>query len=374
MQISQITFENWKNFRRISFDLPRRLFVIGPNAAGKSNLLDGLRFLRDIANPEGGFQRAIRARGGVSQIRCLHARKQPLVGLDVRLEIDGEVWRYKLEFKQDKQRRPLVECEEVWRANRKLLDRPTKDDKADPSRLTQTHLEQVVANKEFRPVAESLSGIRYQHVVPQLIREPDRFVSREEDPFGGDFLDRVAQTNKRVLASRLKKINEALTVAVPQLKELKLEPDDRGVPHLKGLYEHWRPNAGWQSEDQFSDGTLRLFGLMWSLLDGNKPLLLEEPELSLHSAVVRYVPIMMQRIARTNQRQVVVSTHSSELLSDEGISTDEVLILIPGSDGTTARLASTFREVRDLVEGGLPVGDATLALAAPERASQLALF
>jgi predicted ATPase len=62
--------------------------------------------------------------------------------------------------------------------------------------------------------------------------------------------------------------------------------DETGQPHLKALYEHHRPKAGWQGEEQFSDGTLRLIGLLWSLLEGDSLLLLEEPELSLNQAVL----------------------------------------------------------------------------------------
>ena len=34
--------------------LGRRMFLVGTNASGKSNFLDALRFLRDIAKTEGG--------------------------------------------------------------------------------------------------------------------------------------------------------------------------------------------------------------------------------------------------------------------------------------------------------------------------------
>lgn len=37
MRISEIRLENWKNFRLAEVQLQRRMFVIGPNAAGKSN-------------------------------------------------------------------------------------------------------------------------------------------------------------------------------------------------------------------------------------------------------------------------------------------------------------------------------------------------
>jgi hypothetical protein len=143
---------------------------------------------------------------------------------------------------------------------------------------------------------------------------------------------------------------------------------------LTGRYEHWRPNAGWQTEEHFSDGTLRLLGLLWALLEGNAPLLLEEPELSLHAAVVRYIPSMMNRAGRKSSRQVLISTHSADLLSDEGIAPEEVVLLEPSGDGTRAVVAVQNQQVRALVEGGLTIGDAVLPLTAPRAASQLALF
>lgn len=374
MKFDRVRLENWKNFRSFDVPLQRRVFIVGPNASGKSNFLDAFRFLRDVADPEGGFQRAVKIRGGVSQIRCLHARQQPNVALDVTMTLDDGVWSYRLEFAQDNQRRALVRKEVVVKDGKTILSRPNGLDERDPNRLTQTHLEQVNANKGFRSIAEFFAQIRYLHVVPQLVRESDRMAPRSQDPYGSDFLEQIAHTPKRTLESRLKRINQALKVAVPQLRELKLDRDDRGVPHLKGLYEHWRPNAGWQTEEHFSDGTLRLLGLLWAFLEGNAPLLLEEPELSLHAAVVRFIPPMMMRTGRKSSRQVLVSTHSADLLSDEGISAEEVVLLEPSGDGTRAVMAVQNGQIRALLEGGLSVADAVLPYTAPREASQLALF
>ena len=293
------------------------------------------------------------------------------------MDIADETWGYRLEFNQDNTRRPVVRREVVWRGSDELLTRPNDQDRDDPQRLTQTHLEQVNANKEFRAVAEFLAQVRYLHLVPQLVRDRDRYVGQERDPFGGDFLDQLARLQrdqKRTFDSRMRRITEALRVAVPQLEKLRLESDERGVPHLRGLYKHWRPDAGWQNEDQFSDGTLRLMGLLWALLDGVAPLLLEEPELSLHSAVVRYIPTMMWRVGRKAGRQTVVSTHSAELLSDESISGEEVLMLQPSKAGTNVSVASSHREIRALLAGGLSMGDAVLPRTAPRGAEQLSLM
>ena len=143
---------------------------------------------------------------------------------------------------------------------------------------------------------------------------------------------------------------------------------------LKGLYKHWRPKAGWQTEEQFSDGTLRLLGLLWVFLDGSAPLLLEEPELSLHTEVVRHIPQMMHRLGRSSGRQIIVSTHSAELLSDPGIALEEIMLLFPSTNGTTVMIASDDKQIRAIVEGGSTPAAVVLPRTAPENAAQLSLF
>jgi len=374
LRFTQISLENWRNFLNVDVTLQRRVFIVGPNASGKSNLLDALKFLRDLADDQGGFQRAVRARRGVSQIRSLHARRYPNVVVDVALDLNSAHWHYRIEFTQDNQRRPIIARELVRRGTSVIIERPDDDDKNDPSRLTQTYLEQVNANRRFREVGEFFAQVRYLHLVPQLVREPDRSVGRVRDPYGGDFLERLARASRNTRESRLRRIREALRVAVPQLRELILDRDVRGVPHLKGLYEHWRPNPGWQTEEQFSDGTLRLLGLLWVFLDGVAPLLLEEPELSLHSTAVRHIPRMIARLGRKTGRQVLLSTHSPDLLSDEGVAPEEVLLLEPSKEGTRITVANDDKQVQQLLEGGATLPEVVFPRTAPARAAQLSLF
>jgi energy-coupling factor transporter ATP-binding protein EcfA2 len=376
MRFTRLRLENWRNFLIANIALRRRTFLVGPNAAGKSNLLDVFRFLRDIANPKGGFLGAVESRLGVSQIRSLHARRYPNVVIEVEADLEtSKRWTYRLEFSQSNQRVPLISREVVTRGGTTLVERPDEFDKTDPRRLTQTHLEQVNVNRDSRPLVDFFADVRYLHLVPQLVREPERSLGRVRDPFGGDFLEQLARTPKRVLRSRLGRIRDALRVAVPQLKELDLARDPAtGVPHLKGLYEHWRPNAGWQTEDQLSDGTLRLLGLLWVFLDGAGPLLLEEPELSLHAAVVRHIPQMIHRLGRKSGRQVLLSTHSADLLNDSGIAPEEVVLLTPSKEGTSLTTAAADQQVHSLLQAGLTMAEAVLPKTAPESAKQLALF
>lgn len=213
--------------------------------------------------------------------------------------------------------------------------------------------------------------------MPHLIREPERVRRVEQDPFGADFLEQLAHMkarDPRRLEQRLARIGEALRVAVPQFASLSVDRDVAGRPHLRARYEHWRPGAGWQSEDQFSDGTLRLIGLLWALSDGSGPLLLEEPELSLHPAVVRLLPAMFWRLTRKRGRQVIVSTHSPDLLVDEGIAPEEVLLLSPTDNGTDVAVSADDKEIAALIAGGASLAEAVVPATAPRRLEQLSLF
>ena len=376
LRVTRLRATNWRNFTKLDVALQRRAFLVGPNASGKSNLLDAFRFLHDIVAIGGGFQAAVQRRHGVSRIRSLSARKVTDVTLDITIGNDEDLsaWRYVLEFAQDNQRRPFVTSEKVWKSDDLVLSRPDTEDQLDQARLGQTHLEQVNVNKEFRGVADFLETVRYLHIVPQLVREPDRSVGKHDDPYGGDFLETIAAANARTRDARLRRIRDSLRVAVPQLKELELSRDQKGTPHLRGRYEHWRARGAWQTEEDFSDGTLRLVGLLWALLQGDGPLLLEEPELSLHPDVIGYVPQMVARIQARSGRQVLLSTHSPDLLGDDNIDANEVLLLRPSPEGTDVKPASSYNQVLELLAGGLTLGQAVLPLTRPTDVQQLALF
>jgi predicted ATPase len=371
MIVSHITLKNWRNFQSVDVDMGNRVFLVGPNASGKSNFLDVFRFLRDITKPGGGLQKAISDRGGIPKIRCLAARRESDVEIEVSLAETAAkdvLWRYAIGIKQEARgsRNTYLTYERVWEGDQQILNRPDQGDEQDQLRLTQTHLEQVSLNQNFRDISKFFDSVQYLHLIPQLIRYPGAFPGPgiPGDPYGQNFLVRVAKTNARTRGSRLKKIEGALRVVVPQLRHLTDIKDESGIPHLEATYEHWRPKGAKQREDQFSDGTLRLIGLLWALLDGDSLLLLEEPELSLNSGIVSKLPALMHRLqqqTRSRQRrQVMLSTHSADLLSDKGIGGEEVLILSPGAEGTAVNVASSIREIRGLLEGGLSVADAVL--------------
>lgn len=152
MIVTRLRLKNWRNFRSVNITLGKRIFLVGPNASGKSNFLDAFRFLRDIARSEGGgLQKAVTERGGISKIRCLAARRDPDIEIEVHLaeEYDpGTIWRYALGIRQESRgyRQPYLTFEKVWKREKLILDRPDEQDQEDRLRLIQTHLEQINVN------------------------------------------------------------------------------------------------------------------------------------------------------------------------------------------------------------------------------------
>lgn len=385
MLITRLALKNWRNFKKIDIHLRERVYVIGPNASGKSNLLDVLRFLRDVAKPEGGgLQKAVKDRGGMTKLRCLLARKDPEIAIELEVAEKFDtpsIWKYCLAFRSEGKgaQRVLVSQEKVenFETGKVLLNRPNKSDESDKDLLTQTHLEQINTNKEFRELADFFANVTYLHLVPQLLKHADQLggYRLEDDPFGQAFLERIAKMPEKTQQSRLRKIEDVLKICVPNMRNLRFKRDEvNGTPHLEALYEHWRPDAGWQREDQFSDGTLRLLGIMWSLLEGDSLLLLEEPELSLNEDIVRQIHHLLYRMQRQAKyrRQVFVTTHSEAMLQDQSIDALEVIRLEPTKDGTVAH--ETSEDDLNLIKSGYTVAEVLLPKAKPAKVDQLKLF
>jgi predicted ATPase len=386
MRISRIELKNWKNFKSASVDLGQRAFFIGPNASGKSNLFDAVLFLRDLAaSGGGGLQAAVAIRRGMPAIRTLHATQPAHVQIALDLADNEQVhWRYQVEFtstgtkgRKLRLRREVVHLLPALSDPLPILDRPDDADREDEERLTETALEQTSANQKFRAIAEFLRSVRYLHIVPQIIREPARIPDPIGDPYGGDLLARIHACPERSRKKRLRLMAEALKIAVPQFAGLELQVDEAGQPHLVAKYVHWRTHGAFQDESQFSDGTLRLLGLIWSLQERGGPLLIEEPELSLHADVVTQLPQMIAKAARKSGRQVLISTHSPDLLAAPSIGLDEIFLLEPGEQGTTIVPATTIEGAWAMLAKGIPLPEIVLPKSRPkdaERLGQLSLF
>lgn len=375
MVISRIKLKNWRNFRSVDVPLLDTTYILGPNASGKSNFLDVFRFLRDIATPQGGGVRnALEIRGGFSKVRCLAARQKPNIVIELELAKDfsseAPLWRYCLEIGQQSRGLflPKVIKESVYSyaEARYVLQRPNADDKKDAQRLTQTAIEQIAMNGAFREIAEFFSETLYLHLVPQLLKFGSELAVKKmtNDPFGQGFLDKIARAPEKTRMSRLRRIESILKGAIHGFSDLSFEMDKGGQPHLQMRYLHWRSKGGFQTEEDFSDGTLRLIGLLWTLLENGSLILLEEPELSLNNAIVEHIPEMIQRARDSRKRgdcgQIFISTHSEVLLNSPVIKGQYLTIEPRVVNGEGSVISGPSEMEQKAMDSGLSPADVLL--------------
>lgn len=372
MFITHLKLKNWRNFRNVDVTFKDVTYIMGPNASGKSNFLDVFRFLRDIANPQGGgLQQALESRGGMSKVRCLAARNNPQIMVEVELSENFEanpLWRYTLEIRQESTGKHAVyvsrETVVSLAENKTLLSRPSKTDIDDKRLLSQTALEQIGLNAKFREIADFFEGILYLHLVPQLLKFGNELAVKRmtNDPFGQGFLESIATTTDKTRSSRLKRIERILKEVIHGMSDLKFERDEAGRPHLKMRYSHWRPNGGWQTEEEFSDGTLRMIALLWTLLANSSVILLEEPELSLHQEIVEKIPELIQRARNSKKKiggQIFISTHSRVML-DSPVIKGQYLVLDVSDNGEGTKVLTPNEQEELALQSGASPADILL--------------
>jgi len=136
--------------------------------------------------------------------------------------------------------------------------------------------------------------------------------------------------------------------------------DGEGRPHIEMRYITFRPHGARQLEDQLSDGTLRLIGLLWLLQEKHTaPLLLEEPELSLNEEIVRKLHRIFSKMSGRLNQQIFITTHSYALLYNPGIPGDSIFKVEPGDDGS--RIVGHDRSELVAMANGIPPSDVVLS-------------
>lgn len=373
MQLVSLDLKHWRNFKKAHVDFQRRTFVVGPNASGKTNLLDSLRFLRDIAAEDGGLQFAVNRRGGFGAIRSLFTQgRDSTVQLQLACRASDHLWRYELTLQKDDDERARVVREVIKKDGRPHLERSTKEER--PELRRQTWLQQATKSDQFESLVAGLQSIRSARLSPELLRTTKLHGDRDLEEFGSRFLERVFTTPPRERGQRLEKINSALRGLLPYFDSLDIKPDRLGSYHLQLKVKHWRTRGAYQTEAFLSDGTLRLIALLWEILDGEGPLLLEEPELSLHAGAVAKLPALFARVS--GSRQLILSTHAFSMFREVGIAAEE-LVLVTASKTAQAQASvvtagKDFKLVVDALAHQLSLEPILEKLTAPPDASRLA--
>ncbi len=376
LRFTSITLKNWRNFADMTVALPRLAYLVGANGSGKSNFLDAIRFLHDLGAVGGGLRAAVGGieytgiynRGGMMNLRHLPASPEASVTISAEIGNDANprVWEYDLSF--DGGRTPTI-LNEVVKHKKEVVfpeNQRTRVKRGPGRPRTRSFFEQDSADaSEVQEFVDFFDSIRYINVVPQIVRNPSSNSAGSNGAYGGALLEGINTDAEENDGRRLAIIADILSKIVPEIADLKAARGSFDVPRLYTFFKHAREGSKPLTEAVLSDGTLRLIGMLWSLLDGDGPLLLEEPEQSLHAGLVQYLPMLLGGLSDSSNRQLLVSTHSSDLLRSEGMQIEEVIVLYAEAGHTTIKPATQIEDVEDMLRAGESIADIVLHDTAP---------
>lgn len=339
--IKQLVLKRFRSIpsERITFDNPT--IFVGRNGSGKSNLISAFSFLADaMASP---LQAVFDKSGGISTVRNRTSGRSypPNIGLRVdfgRLNGKAASGFYAFEVRALKDYGFSV-VREQCSAGGAWFDRiGTKFTSnvggmkplLDPASLS---LPLVGGEAKFAPVLRTLASMRVYSIEPGKLREmqdPDSGTSLKPD---GSNVTSVLKEIERQSARDLARISDILATIVPNTKRVEVKK------HGKNLSLEFTQEWGEKKRLKFegfsmSDGTLRAIGLLAAVFQRPVPSLIavEEPEATIHPGALESVLDLLRHASR--QMQVVITTHSPELLDAKWI-TDQHLRIVEWTEGAT---------------------------------------
>jgi predicted ATPase len=330
---------------RVNFSNPT--FLVGKNGSGKSNVVDAFAFLSEcMALP---LQAVFDKRGGISIVRNRGGSRSypPNMGIGIEfdfqngLEIKG---KYAFEIKALPNYGFQVvreQCRVVTKKGTAWFDRNEKGIRStvrgiEPSIDSQALALPVVGGvRDFAPVVKGLSLLRVYSIEPTQVRDlqdPDVGTNLKSN---GSNLASVLQALARKNDADLKRLCEILETIVPGTTNV------RPVKHGKKLSLEFTQQWGEGAEKKIkfeafamSDGTLRALGILGAVFQKPSPSLIaiEEPESTIHPEALGTILGVIRMAAATTQ--IVVTTHSPELLDADWIA-PENLRIVTWSEGVS---------------------------------------
>ena len=332
-----------RDFKGIAFcdvELGPFTILVGRNGAGKSNFLDALRFVADALTTSP--QQAIRTRGSINAVR----RASPSLGFSMELEISltsGRTASYGFEVQWDKDEGCTIFWEEldVHEADSSLIfqysifdgmmDRSSFD--AEPSDFGSTLLSRPAFKTcDLSEVRDALRSLNVYSINPGVMRPFEGPKgTRILEPDGGNIAGAFKEIDKRLPTARERFLGYLQTI-VPEIVDVRYVEfgpiesvafDQKVADH--GELAPFYPQS-------VSDGTLRAFGILVAI--NQQPsdkhpmrmVAIEEPETGLHPAAAGALMDALREASHWTQ--VIVTTHSPDLLDQVNLETDTVLVAL----------------------------------------------
>lgn len=346
--INRIVLRNYKSIGNCDVRLGPLTYLVGENGSGKSNFLDVLHLVRDALS--GSLDNALNERGGLSEVRRRSSGHPNHFGIRIEFSLkSGQNGHYAFNVGALKERGYEVQAEEcvvegIGKGPYFKIDRgkvQATSEATFPS-VTSDRLALVAASglTAFRPVFDGLTAMGFYNLNPKLMRELQKPQEGRLLKPAGENIASVIGHLERVAKDQLSIIQEYLQTVVPMVhgverKQVGPMETLEFRQEMTGAKHPWRFLA-----QNMSDGTLRALGILVALFQGNRdysPTLvgIEEPETALHPAASA---ALREALAlASEQTQIIVTSHSPDLLDDSGLSADSFLAVV--SEGGETRIA-----------------------------------
>jgi len=335
--IREVRIRNYKCVDQAAVSLEPFTLLVGPNGSGKSNFIDCLAFVQECLAES--IELAFKNRGGINAVRRKSGGHPTHIGIGLSLYLhDGGMADYGFEIAAEKaggfrvarescRRRPFMGPEAAFEVvdGEFIKEIAGIRPKVSPDRLA---LFAASATEEFRPVFDFLTSMRFYSVAPERLREL-------QDPDPGVYLKRDGSNAAAVLKQvkqagggndRYARLCRLLSRVVKGLSSVEYRPvgqkETLQFRQDVGLAHPWRFDAL-----NMSDGTLRALGLLLAVYQVGKAsvVAVEEPEATVHPAVMEVIVDVL--VDASNDRQVLVTTHSPDILEHKGIRDSQIRVV-----------------------------------------------
>jgi predicted ATPase len=346
--LNRVVLRNYKSIGLCDVRLGPLTYLVGANGSGKSNFLDALHLVHDALAVS--LDNALNERGGLSEVRRRSSGHPTNFGIRLEFTLpDRRRGHYSFTVGAMSGGAYEVQIEECALGMKgtgpyyRLEGGKLKEgsETTFPS-VTADRLALVSVSglKAFRPVFDALSSMGFYNLNPKFMRDLQKpQEGRLLKPVGENVASVIGHL-ERVAPESLEIITQYLQTVVPTvhgierkqigpMETLEFRQDMIGAKHP------WRFLA-----QNMSDGTLRALGVVTALFQGNRdfsPSLvgIEEPETALHPAATAALREALERAA--SRTQIIVTSHSPDLLDDKKISGDSILAVV--SEGGETQIA-----------------------------------
>jgi predicted ATPase len=366
--VKRVRIKDYKSIPSADVVLEPLTILVGPNGAGKSNFIDALALVAE-AMQSSSLEFALRQRGGLAEVRRRSTGHPRNFSISVDIALPDRInafYAFEVGATKDGGFFVAKEKAQVERAGRfdpigYSIDKGVLRT-ASPELTFQA---EIPSDRLMLPLFSAAPGLKALHDVLQRMRfysiAPTAF--RQPQPHdAGDVLLPTGSNTASVVRrlgqddpDALARAQDYMARIVPGLERIEhasLGPLETLTFHqeVKGSAKSWKFFAA-----AVSDGTLRSLGVLMAMFQTHPRLGLpslvgiEEPESTIHPGAAGL--LMDSLLEASETRQILLTTHSPELIDHHAVSMESLRIV--DNDAGDTRIAEADAASREAVRDKL---------------------